>query len=120
MQGELSKQGTYTKKYRGTFHGFYQVAKHDGMRGLQKGLSAALGFQFVLNTFRLGIFDSADTLGWTKNKAGNQSFVYSYFWGGLGGCVGSCAGSPFFLVGNSWSIDKIDQILKHFCLFFLG
>ena len=52
LQGELSKQGTYAKNYRGTLHGFYQVAKHDGFRGLQKGLTAALGFQFVLNAFR--------------------------------------------------------------------
>ena len=48
--------------------------------------------------FRLGIYDTAVALGWTKTRQGNQSFWLSYFWGGLGGCAGSCAGSPFFLV----------------------
>lgn len=52
LQGELAKRGTYTEKYRGTIHGFIQVAKHDGIRGLQKGLSAALGFQFTINALR--------------------------------------------------------------------
>ena len=52
LQGELSKQGTYAKDYRGFLHAFYQVAKHDGLRGLQKGLSAAIGFQFLINGFR--------------------------------------------------------------------
>lgn len=47
---------------------------------------------------RLGIFDSAKSLGWTRYDNGRESVLLSYFWGGLGGCVGSCAGSPFFLV----------------------
>ncbi len=78
-----------------------KVAKHDGIRGLQKGLSAALGFQFTINFFRfdltikmkrkpntyrftsirLGIFDSATGLGWTKAKNGNESVLRSLFWG---------------------------------------
>lgn len=52
LQGELTPQGTYVKSYRHIFHAFVQVAKYDGLFGLQKGLSAALGFQFVLNALR--------------------------------------------------------------------
>lgn len=48
--------------------------------------------------FRLGVFDTATTFGWTKNNDGNMSFWRGYFWGGLGGSMGSCLGSPFFLV----------------------
>lgn len=76
------------------FHAFVQVGRHDGITGLQKGLSAALGFQFILNAFRLGIFDTAATLGWSSC----DSVVQSFFWGAVGGVCGSCAGSPFFLV----------------------
>lgn len=71
-----------------------QVGRHDGIAGLQKGLSAAIGFQFVLNALRLGIFDTATTLGWSTRDSVWQSF----FWGALGGVCGSCAASPFFLV----------------------
>lgn len=46
----------------------------------------------------MGIFDTAANLGWTKDRNGQASFWRGYFWGGLSGCVGSCAGSPFFLV----------------------
>lgn len=52
LQGELVKQGVNVKIYRGVLHAFYQVGKHDGMYGLQKGLVPAIGFQFVLNFFR--------------------------------------------------------------------
>lgn len=94
LQGELARQGTYVKSYRSVFHAFVQVARHDGIAGLQKGLSAALCFQFVLNAFRLGIFDTATALGLSRQ----DSVLLSFVWGGLGGVVGSCAGSPFFLV----------------------
>lgn len=46
------KEGKYAKSYRGVFHAIVQVAKHDGIYGLQKGLVPALGFQFILNAFR--------------------------------------------------------------------
>lgn len=46
----------------------------------------------------LGIFDTATTFGWTRNKDGHMSFWRGYFWGGLSGSMGSCLGSPFFLV----------------------
>lgn len=52
LQGELQKKNAHVKIYRGVFHGIYQVGKHDGINGLQKGLAAALCFQFILNFFR--------------------------------------------------------------------
>lgn len=52
LQGELQKQNVHIKVYRGVLHAFYQVAKHDGIYGLQKGLVPAFGFQFCLNSLR--------------------------------------------------------------------
>lgn len=52
LQGELQKRNAHAKMYRGVLHAFYQVAKHDGLYGLQKGLVPALGFQFALNAVR--------------------------------------------------------------------
>lgn len=46
----------------------------------------------------MGIFDTVTAFGWTHDKNGHMSFARSYFFGGLTGCIGSCLGSPFFLV----------------------
>lgn len=48
--------------------------------------------------YSLGIFDTAHSLGWTRDKNGHMSIWRSYFFGGLSGSIGSCLGSPFFLV----------------------
>lgn len=85
LQGELVKLDPNLKLYRGVLHGLYQVGRYDGIQALQKGLVPAFGFQFCLNAVRLGIFDTATTLGWTKNRHGHMSFWHGYFWGGLSG-----------------------------------
>lgn len=46
----------------------------------------------------MGIFDTATTFGWTKNSDGHMSFWRGYFWGAFGGSIGSCLGSPFYLI----------------------
>lgn len=52
LQGELAARGQYVEPYRNVFHAFVTVAKHDGWTGLQKGLGAAVVFQFILNSLR--------------------------------------------------------------------
>lgn len=52
LQGELAAKGTHIEPYRNVFQAFYKIAKNDGYFGLQKGLSAALCFQFILNACR--------------------------------------------------------------------
>lgn len=47
---------------------------------------------------RLGVFDTVSRLGWNKDKDGNMMFWRSYLAGGITGAMGSCLGSPFFLV----------------------
>lgn len=58
LQGESAKPGTYQKSYKGVVHSFIQVAKNDGIKGLQKGLVPALGFQFTLNALRYDYLNS--------------------------------------------------------------
>lgn len=65
-------------------------------------------------SFRLGIFDTASSYGWTRNRNGHQSFWLGYFWGGLSGCVGSCAGSPFFLVKTHMQSQAKESIAVGF------
>lgn len=52
LQGELKKLDPNARTYRGVLHGLYQVGRYDGVKALQKGLIAAFGFQFVLNSVR--------------------------------------------------------------------
>lgn len=50
LQGEL--KATHAVYYRNVPHGLYVIARNEGLGALQRGLSAMLGFQFFLNTFR--------------------------------------------------------------------
>lgn len=52
LQGELAARGTYVEPYKGIINAFVTVAKNDGLPGLQKGLTPALYFQFIINSFR--------------------------------------------------------------------
>ena len=62
LQGELKASGTYSRPYRNIFHAFLVIARNEGVRGLQKGLSTALGYQAVMNGTRLCLYDI------TRNK----------------------------------------------------
>lgn len=44
------------------------------------------------------MFDTISSMGWNKDKDGNMIFWRSYLLGGITGSMGSCLGSPFFLV----------------------
>jgi solute carrier family 25, member 34/35 len=52
LQGELAKKGAAVEPYKNFLQGFVQIAKHDGYLALQRGLSASLCFQFILNSCR--------------------------------------------------------------------
>lgn len=52
LQGELAKKGAAVEPYKNFVQGFVQIAKHDGYLALQRGLSASLCFQFILNSCR--------------------------------------------------------------------
>ncbi|EAA09475.3 AGAP005239-PA [Anopheles gambiae str. PEST] len=98
LQGELAAKGTYHKPYRSVVDAFITIAKNDGYAALQKGLAPSLCFQFILNSCRYGIYNTANEHGWTKQSNGNQSILKSAFWGAAGGFVGSALASPFFML----------------------
>lgn len=97
LQGELGMSNQ--RPYRNIFQALVQIAKNDGITGLQKGLVPSLFFQFSLNAFRLGIYTAAYEYGWTRNtKDGHVSILKSAFWGATGGFVGAAVSNPFFMV----------------------
>ena len=44
------------RSYRNALHCFYRVAKEEGLRGIQAGLSVGIVYQIAMNGTRLGLF----------------------------------------------------------------
>ena len=98
LQGELQARGSYTMHYKNVFHASYNIARHDGITTLQKGLSPALIYQFVMNGSRLGSFQVFTNLGLTKDAEGKQVFLKCLVAGAVSGSVGAFLGSPAYMV----------------------
>lgn len=55
LQGELVKADANVEKvYKNVFDVFKKTWKNEGIRGLQRGLFPAYGYQILLNGSRLG------------------------------------------------------------------
>ncbi|GBP68757.1 Solute carrier family 25 member 35 [Eumeta japonica] len=98
LQGELMAKGKHSVFYKNVPHGLYVIAKNEGFIALQSGLSAMMGFQFCLNTFRLGVYRICERRGLTTDNKGKTWLLGSAGAAGVGGALGSIAGSPFYLV----------------------
>uniref|UniRef100_A0A1B0AG92 Solute carrier family 25 member 35 n=1 Tax=Glossina pallidipes TaxID=7398 RepID=A0A1B0AG92_GLOPL len=110
LQGELAARGTYVEPYKGLFQAFVTVAKNDGWAGLQKGLIPALYFQFIINSFRLSIYQMALNERWMHTKNGDISFGLGLLWGAAGGALGSYLSSPFFMVKTQLQSQAAKEI----------
>lgn len=98
LQGEMKARGHHAVFYKNVPHGLFVIARTEGMAALQSGLPAMLGFQFFLNTFRLGVYRISERRGLTTDKSGRTSIIKGATAAGIGGALGSIAGTPFFLV----------------------
>lgn len=103
LQGELQRQQTNKKSSaKLPYHGILRSAKiiieSEGIRGLQRGLCSAAAFQMVMNSTRLGLFQTADHLKLTRNKAGDYSPVKCVFYGAIAGAGGATLGCPLFMI----------------------
>lgn len=100
LQGELI-QNARSKQlpYRGIWQAIKSIVEAEGLRGLQKGFGPALGFQFVMNSTRLGLFETVDNLKWTcSSSTGRHSPFLLVFWGGVAGVAGAAIGCPLYMV----------------------
>lgn len=94
LQGELRARGSYQVHYRGVLQALWVVGRTDGLRGLQKGLSAGLIYQGVMNGVRLGSYSCCDALGITAFHGG------SLLSGAGAGALGALIASPAYLVSR--------------------
>ena len=74
LQGELKESHLVKQKpYNNVYQSMKSIVKAEGITGLQKGLSGQLAFQFVMNSVRLGIYQTVDNKGWTRDESGKIS-----------------------------------------------
>lgn len=94
LQGELRAWGSYQRHYRGVLQALWMVARTDGVRGLQKGLSVGLLYQGLMNGVRLGSYSYCEAAGITSVRGG------SLFSGAMAGVLGAFIASPAYLVSS--------------------
>jgi solute carrier family 25, member 34/35 len=100
LQGELQLKGNQPLHYRGPIHGVGVIVKHEGIRGIYRGIGCAYIYQILLNGCRLGFYDPMRTTlsSLIYNNASVQSLPINMFCGAASGIIGAAAGSPFFLI----------------------
>lgn len=94
LQGELRARGSYPRPYRGVLQALAAVGRADGLRGLQKGLAAALLYQGLMNGVRFCCYARLETLGLTQQPAGSVAA------GAVAGALGAFVASPAYLVSD--------------------
>ncbi|XP_045931773.1 solute carrier family 25 member 34 [Micropterus dolomieu] len=104
LQGELRARGSYQRHYHGVLQALWVVGRTDGLRGLQKGLSAGLIYQGVMNGVRLGSYSYCDALGITKFHGG------SLLSGAGAGALGAFIASPAYLVKTHLQAQTVEAI----------
>ncbi|RKO93155.1 mitochondrial carrier domain-containing protein, partial [Blyttiomyces helicus] len=101
LQGEVASHSG--KPYPNAVSAFRQIFVTEGIRGLQKGLAPAYGYQCVVNGIRLGFYDSIKAAylegieAVAGKNAGNQ-VPAAILAGASAGVLGAFLASPLFLV----------------------
>ncbi|KIY74043.1 mitochondrial carrier [Cylindrobasidium torrendii FP15055 ss-10] len=99
LQGELAKAGG-DKVYKNALDVFGKTWRHEGIRGLQRGLTPAYAYQILLNGSRLGFYEPLrQTFNELIGKDGaSQVPITSVLAGAVSGAVGASLGNPLFLI----------------------
>lgn len=100
LQGELQEKGLQPRVYRGPIHGVSVIVRHEGLKGIYRGIGAAYIYQMILNGCRLGFYEPIrhTITSAIYTDPTTQSLGINIFSGASSGILGAAAGSPFFLV----------------------
>lgn len=110
LQGELRAKGQHAVYYRNVFHAGYVVFHNEGVRGLQKGLSAALVMHSIRNSVRLGAYQWLTANGFITDENGKTIFYRSFLASAFSGAAGAFFGSPLFLIKTQLQAQAAQQI----------
>lgn len=87
------------KPYKNIYKSVQSIVKAEGIKGLQKGLSGQLAFQFVYNSIRLGTYQTIDDLGFlSRDENGKLSTARCVVAGGFSGFIGVSFSCPFYMI----------------------
>lgn len=79
------------------------------------GLVPALTFQFVMNSTRLGLYETVDQLNWTRfGPSSPHSTVLCVLWGAASGVAGSAVGCPLYMVKTQLQAQSSGQFAVGF------
>ncbi|KAI0322992.1 oxaloacetate carrier [Amylostereum chailletii] len=99
LQGELTKGGG-KKVYNNVLDCFAKTWRHEGLKGIQRGLPPAYAYQILLNGSRLGFYEPFRKA--INRMVGfsplDQVPVTSVAAGAASGAVGASLGNPLFLI----------------------
>ncbi|KAL0951613.1 hypothetical protein HGRIS_008294 [Hohenbuehelia grisea] len=99
LQGELAKGGG-EKVYKNAIDVFVKTFRHEGIRGMQRGLGPAYVYQFLLNGSRLGFYEPfrRNINKFVGRDVAEQIPITSVIAGASSGAVGAALGNPLFLI----------------------
>ncbi|EEB05649.1 anion transporter [Schizosaccharomyces japonicus yFS275] len=100
LQGQLTKLTDAQRVYKGVGQSFAMIARHEGVRGLQRGLGTAFVYQVCLNGCRLGFYDPIRSRlnRWILRDPKKNNMIINMISGAGSGFAGALVGSPFFLI----------------------
>ena len=104
VQGELQLAAAAgaPKTYNGIAGSLATIFKHEGVRGLYRGLLPAYGLQFSVTAVRFAVYDVqkrvvGEEFGKGSSK-GQQSNTRNFAMGAMGGVAGAVCGCPWYLI----------------------
>ncbi|KAI9312210.1 mitochondrial carrier domain-containing protein [Dichotomocladium elegans] len=103
LQGELVRAGALSaaaRPYHNSVQALQVIIKHEGIRGIQRGLGVAYVYQICLNGSRIGLYDpvqQAVTSAFNIHSPHGQ-LASGVFAGAVAGVAGALLGSPLYLI----------------------
>ncbi|TMW60266.1 hypothetical protein Poli38472_000308 [Pythium oligandrum] len=103
LQGELARDSTGkgpapTVRYRNFAHGFFTIARTEGLRGIQRGLLPGMAYQWAMNAPRLGLFEPLQKVYGATDPTHYSFPLRNIAAAATSGIIGAAIGSPLFLV----------------------
>ena len=86
------------RQYKGIVDAFSRIARKEGIRGVQAGISGALAYQVAMNGMRLGMYEPVQRTIVDATGADPRSLFLKASSGALSGALGATLGSPLYMI----------------------
>lgn len=86
------------RQYNGIADAFGRIARKEGIRGIQAGISGALAYQVAMNGMRLGMYEPVQRVMVDATGADPQNVLLKATSAALSGAMGATLGSPLYMI----------------------